>query len=162
MHIFMWDAEHALSNLQCCFVKGVCLVVKGSTHGSFMGDKIIYMWRTCRTIRTAMMAAEIGSAQSRIFSQTLKCAIVSRGAGDTWVTLRLLHQSGADVQDPPAYYNPPGGLLAYQPQLGNLVNESVITADGMELGDYTGHFNLVNAQLTQVIELCAAAAMPAS
>ncbi len=54
------------------------------------------------------------------------------------------------VQDPLEYYDPPGGLLAYQPQLGNLVNESVITGDGMELEDYRGHFNLVNAQLTQV------------
>ena len=59
-------------------------------------------------------------------------------------------ERAAGVQDPPAYYNPPGGLLTYQPQLGNLVNESVITGDGMELEDYRGHFNLVNAQLTQV------------
>ncbi len=54
------------------------------------------------------------------------------------------------MQDPPEYYNPPGGLLAYEPQLGNLVNESVITGDGTKLEDYSGHFNLVNAQLTQV------------
>ncbi len=59
-------------------------------------------------------------------------------------------ESAAGAQDPPEYYDPPGGLLAYQPQLGNLVNESVITGDGMELDDYRGHFNLVNAQLTQV------------
>jgi len=58
------------------------------------------------------------------------------------------------LQDPPEYYNPPGGLLAYEPQLGNLVNESVITKDGMDLEDYTGHFNLVNAQLTQVCCFC--------
>ena len=54
------------------------------------------------------------------------------------------------VQDPPEYYNPPGGLLAYKPQLGNLVNESVIAGDGTKLEDYSGHFHLVNAQLTQV------------
>lgn len=54
------------------------------------------------------------------------------------------------MQDPPEYYNPPGGLLAFEAQLGNLVNESVITGDGMKLEDYRGHFNLVNAQLTQV------------
>ena len=54
------------------------------------------------------------------------------------------------MQDPPDYYNPPGGLLAFEAQLGNLVNESVITGDGMKLEDYKGHFNLVNAQLTQV------------
>ena len=59
-------------------------------------------------------------------------------------------ERAAGVQDPPEYYDPPEGLLAYQPQLGNLVNESVITGDGMELEDYRGHFNLVNAQLTQV------------
>lgn len=64
--------------------------------------------------------------------------------------VRLLHETALGVQDPPEYYDPPGGLLAYQPQLGNLVNESVITKDGMELDDYRGHFNLVNAQLTQV------------
>ena len=55
-----------------------------------------------------------------------------------------------DMQDPPEYYNPAGRLLAFEAQLGNLVNESVITGDGMRLEDYRGHFNLVNAQLTQV------------
>lgn len=60
----------------------------------------------------------------------------------------------ADLQDLPEYYDPPGGLLAYEPQLGNLVNESVITKDGMDLEDYDGHFNLVNAQLTQVCCFC--------
>ena len=65
-------------------------------------------------------------------------------------SLHHMHDIAADVQDPPEYYDPPGGLLAYQPQLGNLVNESVIKGDGMELDDYRGHFNLVNAQLTQV------------
>ena len=55
-----------------------------------------------------------------------------------------------DMQDPPEYYDPAGGLLAYEAQLGNLVNESVITGDGMRLEDYRGHFDLVNAQLTQV------------
>ena len=54
------------------------------------------------------------------------------------------------MQDPPEYYNPAGGLLAFEAQLGNLVNESVITGDGMKLEDYWGHFNLVDAQLTQV------------
>ena len=56
-----------------------------------------------------------------------------------------------DMQDPPEYYDPPGGLLAFEAQLGNLVNESVITGEGMKLEDYRGHFNLVNAQLTQVL-----------
>ena len=81
----------------------------------------------------------------------IRLCIASLGADEIWPrSPRLVHESAAGVQDPPAYYNPPGGLLAYQPQLGNLVNESVITGDGMELADYNGHFNLVNAQLTQV------------
>lgn len=58
-----------------------------------------------------------------------------------------------NLQDPPEYYKPPGGLLAFEAQLGNLVNESVITGDGTKLEDYRGHFNLVNAQLTQVWQL---------
>ncbi|CAK0784493.1 hypothetical protein CVIRNUC_007697 [Coccomyxa viridis] len=61
--------------------------------------------------------------------------------------------------DPPKYYNPPGGLLAFEAQLGNLVNESVITGDGMKLEDYRGHFNLVNAQLTQIRNALAVASM---
>ena len=67
-----------------------------------------------------------------------------------------------DMQDPPEYYNPPGGLLAFEAQLGNLVNESVITGDGMKLEDYRGHFNLVNAQLAQVQSPSASVLIPLS
>ena len=64
--------------------------------------------------------------------------------------MKLAVMGFGDVQDPPEYFNPLGGLLAFEAQLGSLVNESVITGDGMKLEDYRGHFNLVNAQLTQV------------
>lgn len=54
------------------------------------------------------------------------------------------------VQDPPEYFDPPGGLLTFDLQLGDLVNKSVPTNGGETLEDYRGHFELVNAQLQQV------------
>ena len=54
------------------------------------------------------------------------------------------------VQDPPEYYDPPGGLLTFDLQLGDLVNKSVPSNGGESLEDYSGHFELVNAQLQQV------------
>ena len=54
------------------------------------------------------------------------------------------------MQDPPEYYHPPGGLLTFDLQLGDLVNKSVPVNGGVAAGDYIGHFDLVNAQLQQV------------
>jgi hypothetical protein len=57
---------------------------------------------------------------------------------------------GCGMQDPPEYYNPPGGLLAFDLQLEDLVNSSVPANGGKDLEDYSGHFKLINYQLTQV------------
>lgn len=54
------------------------------------------------------------------------------------------------LQDPPEYYYPPGGLLAFDLQLDDLVNGSVPVNGGVTLEDYAGHFKLVNYQLKQV------------
>ncbi|EIE21596.1 hypothetical protein COCSUDRAFT_17381, partial [Coccomyxa subellipsoidea C-169] len=54
------------------------------------------------------------------------------------------------LADPPEYYDPPGGLLSFDFQLGDLVNKSVPTNGGEALEDYKGHFELVNAQLQQI------------
>ncbi|CAL8469429.1 g8970 [Coccomyxa elongata] len=54
------------------------------------------------------------------------------------------------LADPPEYYNPPGGLLTFDLQLGDLVNKSVPVNGGVAAEDYSGHFDLVNAQLQQI------------
>lgn len=55
--------------------------------------------------------------------------------------------------DPPEYYDPPGGLLAFRMDYGGLVNGSAPPRDDMELASFMGHFRLVNHQLVQV-RLC--------
>ncbi len=65
------------------------------------------------------------------------------------------------VQDPPEYYNPPGGLLTFDLQLGDLVNKSVPVNGGVAAEDYIGHFDLVNAQLQQVGCSCTLHTTPA-
>lgn len=57
------------------------------------------------------------------------------------------------MQDPPEYYDPPGGLLTFDLQLGDLVKKSAPTNGGQRLEDFAGHFELVNAQLQQVLSL---------
>ena len=52
--------------------------------------------------------------------------------------------------DPPEYYDPPGGLMAFRMDYGGLVNSSAPPRDDMELQSFMRHFRLVNHQLVQV------------
>ena len=56
-------------------------------------------------------------------------------------------------QDGPEYYRPPGGLLAFDMQLGDLLAAAAPSGDGADLSCYEGHFRLVNAQLVQVLRI---------
>ncbi len=52
--------------------------------------------------------------------------------------------------DPPEYYDPPGGLMAFRMDYGDLVSSSAPPRDDMQLASFMGHFRLVNHQLVQV------------
>ncbi len=58
--------------------------------------------------------------------------------------------------DPPAYYDPPGGLMGFRMDYGGLINGSVPTLPDMKLPSFAGHFSLVNHQLLQVRIPCLA------
>ena len=59
------------------------------------------------------------------------------------------------MQDPPAYYHPPGGLLAFDMQLEEgLLYGAAPTNEGKNLSSFSGHFALMNAQLTQACPPC--------
>ena len=57
---------------------------------------------------------------------------------------------GCIPQDEPEHYDPPGGLLFFDLRVDHLIDAaSAINFTG-KLDDLKGHFDLVNAQLTQV------------
>lgn len=54
------------------------------------------------------------------------------------------------TQDPPAYYDPLGGLLAFDMHLGEgLLEGAAPLHEGKNVSDFGGHFALMNAQLAQ-------------
>lgn len=64
----------------------------------------------------------------------------------------------AFVQDDAEYYDPPGGLLSLDLHLGPLVEQAShldvdSTEDSIKVETFVPHFNLVNAQLSQVRKL---------
>ena len=70
----------------------------------------------------------------------------------------LNHGYPGPVQDDAKYYDPPGGLLSLDLQLGSLVEQAShldvdSTEDPIKVERFIPHFNLVNAQLSQVRQL---------
>lgn len=57
------------------------------------------------------------------------------------------------VQDPPEYYDPPGGLMSFDLKIQDLLPNAAPKKFNGQLEDFEGHFTLVNHELVQVIFL---------
>jgi hypothetical protein len=54
------------------------------------------------------------------------------------------------VQDPPEYYDPPGGLLSFDLHFNGLLTVAGPTSHDYNLPSKQGHFDLVHFELLQV------------
>ena len=54
------------------------------------------------------------------------------------------------MQDSPEYYDPPGGLLAFDVNVSAYLDAAAPTSPDMQLDNFAGHFRLVNHQLQAV------------
>lgn len=84
----------------------------------------------------------------------LVCAKFSQAASIGHI-LKRCECFADNVQDDEGYYNPPGGLLSLDLHLGSLLEQARhldvdSTEDPITLDSFVPHFNLVNAQLSQV------------
>lgn len=54
------------------------------------------------------------------------------------------------MQDPPEYYDPPGGLMSFDLKIQDLLPNAAPKKFNGQLEDFDGHFTLVNHELVQV------------
>lgn len=54
------------------------------------------------------------------------------------------------LQDPPEYYDPPGGFLAFDIDVSDLLLTAAPATSSKQLDNFEGHFRLVNHQLKAV------------
>ena len=57
------------------------------------------------------------------------------------------------MQDPPEYYDPPGGLMSFDLNIQDLLPNAAPKKFNGQLEDFEGHFTLVNHELIQVMFL---------
>ncbi len=61
-----------------------------------------------------------------------------------------LQKTRTGIQDPPEYYDPPGGFLAFDVDVKDLLLTAAPATSSKQLDNFDGHFRLVNHQLKAV------------
>ena len=90
----------------------------------------------------------------QLFAELVYCylLLVASNPGD------MKNRYPGALQDDAEYYDPPGGLLSLDLHLGSLLEHAShldvdSTDDPIKVESFVPHFNLINAQLSQVRQL---------